>query len=55
MIVEHTKSVSKCDEELKYDDHTSRPVSLTVCKTVIEPVFNTKRDKGGNVNQICET
>jgi len=52
--VEHTKSVSKRDEEPKYDACTSHPVSLAVRKTVVEPMLDTKHDKGGNVNQIYE-
>jgi hypothetical protein len=54
-IVEHTKYVSKRDEGLKYDVYTSHPVSLAVCETVVEPVLDTKNDKGGNINKICET
>jgi len=53
--VEHTKSVGKCDEEFECDAYTSHPVSLPVCKTVVEPVLDTKHDKGGNINEICET
>ena len=32
--------------------HTSHPVSLAVRETIVEPAQDTKRDDGGNIDQI---
>ena len=53
--VEHTESIGKHDEELKYGAYTGHPVSLAVCETVVEPVLDTKSDKGDNIDRVCET
>lgn len=51
-IVEQAGSVGERDEELGYDVHTGHPVSLAIRKAVAEPVFDTKHNKGGDVNQV---
>lgn len=54
-IVEHAKPVGKRDEQLECGTYTCHPESLTVCKTVVEPVQNTKNDKGDDIDRVCET
>lgn len=51
-IVEQAESVGERGEELKYDVHTCHPVSLAIRKAVAEPVFDTKHDKGRDVDQV---
>lgn len=54
-LVEHTEPIGENNGELRNDEHTDHPISVTTRGTIVETTLDSEREKCDDIDRIYVT